>query len=98
MRIDVELSSVFEAVRLPLRFSVELKEHEATVTGLLHRLCEMGGDSIKPFLFEEGTESVLSGLMVMVNDRVLTGTSLNQGVVELHEKDRVNLMYFISGG
>jgi hypothetical protein len=37
-------------------------------------------------------------LMVMVNDRVLTGTSLNQGVVELHEKDRVNLMYFISGG
>lgn len=98
MRIDVELSSVFEAVRLPMRLSVELKEQEATVQGLLHRLCEMGGDSIKPLLFEEGTESVLSGLMVMVNDRVYTGTNLNQEAIELHEKDRVNLMYFISGG
>jgi sulfur carrier protein ThiS len=53
---------------------------------------------MKPLLFEKGDESILSGLMVMINDRVVTGTSLNQADVRLRGGDRVSLMYFVSGG
>jgi sulfur carrier protein ThiS len=98
LTIDVELSSVFEGAGLSRYLSVEMEEQEATVKGLLHRLSEIGGDKIKPFLFEKGGESVLPGLMVMVNDRVLTGTALSQQGVELQDRDKVSLLYFISGG
>jgi hypothetical protein len=98
VKIDVELSSAFESAGLSRQLSVELEEQEATVNHLLHRLSEMGGDKIKPFLFEKGEESVLPGLMVMVNDRVLTGTALSQQGVELQDRDKVSLLYFISGG
>jgi sulfur carrier protein ThiS len=98
LKIDVELSSVFEVAGLSRHLSVEMEEQEATVKRLLHRLCEIGGDKIKPFLFEKGGESVLPGLMVMVNDRVLTGTALSRQVVELQDRDKVSLLYFISGG
>ena len=63
VKIDIELSSVFEVAGLSRHLSVEMKEQEATVKHLLHRLSEMGGDKIKPFLFEKGEESVLPGLM-----------------------------------
>lgn len=98
LKIDVELSSVFEVAGLSRHLSVEMEEQEATVKRLLHRLCEIGGDKIKPFLFEKGGESVLPGLMVMVNDRILTGTALSRQVVELQDRDKVSLLYFISGG
>jgi hypothetical protein len=98
LKIDVELSSVFEGAGLSRHLSVEMEEQEATVTSLLHRLSEIGGDKIKPFLFEKGEESVLPGLMVMVNNRVLTGTALRQQGVELQDGDKVSLLYFISGG
>lgn len=98
LRIDVEFSPVFEAACRSPHLSLELEEQEATVKRLLHRLCEIGGEKIKPLLFEKGEESVLSGLMVMVNDRIFTGTALNQQVVDLHDKDKVSLLYFISGG
>jgi hypothetical protein len=98
LTIDIELSSVFEGAGLSRYLSVEMEEQEATVKGLLHRLSEIGGEKIKPFLFEKGGESVLPGLMVMVNDRVLTGTALSQQGVELQDRDKVSLLYFISGG
>jgi hypothetical protein len=98
LKIDVELSSVFEGAGLSRYLSVEMEEQEATVKSLLHRLAEIGGDKIKPFLFEKGEESVLPGLMVMVNDRVLTGTALSQQGIELQDRDKVSLLYFISGG
>jgi hypothetical protein len=63
VKIDIELSSVFEVAGLSRRFSVEMEEQEATVNHLLDRLSEMSGDKIKPFLFEKGEESVLPGLM-----------------------------------
>jgi hypothetical protein len=34
----------------------------------------------------------------MDNGRVYTGTALNQRSGLVHENDRVNLLYFISGG
>jgi hypothetical protein len=98
LKIDVELSSVFEGAGLSRHLSVEMEDQEATVKGLLHRISEIGGDKINPFLFEKGGESVLPGLMVMVNDRVLTGTALSQQGVELKDGDKVSLLYFISGG
>jgi len=98
LKIDVELSAVFESAGLSRHLYVEMEEQEATVKRLLHRLSEIGGDKIKPFLFEKGTESVLPGLMVMVNDRVLTGADLSRQVVELQDRDKVSLLYFISGG
>ena len=98
MKIDVELSSAFESSRLPSPLSVELEEGEANVKSLLRRLGRMGGERSKSLLFEEGGESVLSGLMVMVNNRVFTGTAINQQDVELHDRDKVSLLYFVSGG
>jgi hypothetical protein len=98
LKIDVEFSSVFEAVCLSTPLSVEFEEREATVKGLLFRLLKEYGEKIKPLLFEKGKDSILPGLMVMVNDRVFTGTILNQQVVELHDKDKVSLLYFVSGG
>ncbi len=97
-RIDVELTSVFQGAGLPQSLSVELEEREASVQGLLRRLVETGGVRIKTLLFEEGEEAVLAGLMVVVNDRVFTGTALNREAVELRDRDRVNLLYFVSGG
>ncbi len=98
MKIDLELSSVFEAACGVRQLSFELDEEEATVTTVLRRLCLKLGEKIKPLLFEEGEESILPGLMVMINDRVVTGTGLNQADIRLHDGDRVNLLYFVSGG
>jgi hypothetical protein len=98
LKIDVELSPAFGSSRLSSPLSVELEEGEATVKSLLYCLGRMGGERSKSLLFEEGGESVLSGLMVMVNNRIFTGTALNQQVVELHDRDRVSLLYFVSGG
>ena len=97
-KIDVELSSLFEAAGLSRFLSFELGERDASVKGLLHRLAEKGGARIKTLLFEEGEEAVLAGLMVVVNDRVFTGTALNREAVELRDRDKVNLLYFVSGG
>ncbi len=97
-RIDIELSSVFQGPGLPPSLSVELEEREASVNGLLHRLVETGGARIKALLFEPDEEAVLAGLMVVVNDRVFTGTALNRESVELRDRDRVSLLYFVSGG
>ncbi len=97
-RIDVEVSPVFEAAGLSRSLPVELEEREASVRSLLRRLGEAGGAKIKTLLFEGGEESVLSGLMVIVNDRVFTGTALNREAVELHDRDKVSLLYFVSGG
>jgi hypothetical protein len=33
-----------------------------------------------------------------VNNRIFTGTAINQEVVELHDRDKVSLLYFVSGG
>ena len=96
--IEVELSPIFQTVRLPSRLFIDLEGEEATVKGLLDRLSLEWGDKIHSLLFEKGEDSVLSGLMVMVNDRTFTGTALNQQTIHLHSGDKVSLLYFVSGG
>jgi hypothetical protein len=98
MRIEVHLSPVFRDRLTVSHLSVELGEKEGTVMVLLRRLCERFGEKITPLLFEPGTDAVLPGLMMMVNDQVYTGTTVNAEVIELCDKDRVNLLYFLSGG
>ena len=61
----------------------------------LSETCEGKIDSL---LFEKGEDRILSGLMVMVNDRVFTGTEIDQRFVQLRDDDEVRLLYFVSGG
>jgi hypothetical protein len=98
IRIEVDLSPAFERVLPTSHLSIDLKESEATVNGFLCRLLSEYGEKIRPLLFEREGDSILSGLMVMVNHRTFTGTALNQQEVRLVDKDKVSLLYFISGG
>jgi hypothetical protein len=98
LKIEVELSPVFQTPLQASNIVVELEEDEDTVQGLLHRLAREGGRKISSLLFEEGEGLILSGLMVMVNNRVFTGTALNEQVIQVRDKDKVSLLYFVSGG
>lgn len=77
---------------------VDLGEREGTVKGLLQRLSEKYGERMRALLFEKGKDSILPGLMVLVNDRTYTGVALGQKSVPLVEGDKVSLLYFVSGG
>ncbi len=98
LRIEVELSAAFQASLESPHVVLELGEDEATVKGLLHRLARESGGKIDSLLFEGGGDSILPGLMVMVNNRVFTGNALNKQVVPLQDRDKVSLLYFVSGG
>lgn len=98
LKIEVELSSVFQTAFQSSSILIELDEDEGTVKGLLSRLSHESGGKISSLLFEEGSDSVLPGLMVMVNNRVFTGPALNEQVIRLQDKDKVSLLYFVSGG
>ena len=98
LMIEVELSPVFQTALQSSNIVVELGEDEDTVQGLLHRLARESGAKISSLLFEEGGDSILPGLIVMVNNRVFTGNALNEQVIPLQERDKVSLLYFVSGG
>ena len=98
MKIEVELSPAFQTALKSSRLFIELEEDEGTVKGLLRRLSRESGGKIDSLLFEEGGNAILPGLMVMVNNRALTGTALNQQIIRLRDKDKVSLLYFVSGG
>jgi len=98
LKIEVQLSHVFQSACSSPQLTIEVGEGEATVQCLLRFLTQKYGEKIRPLLYEQGKDSFLSGLMVMVNDQVFTGSDLNRKVIELHDKDKVNLLYFVSGG
>ena len=98
LKIEVDLSPAFQAALPCSKFSVKLEPDEATVRGLLHQVSKEYGEKIRPLLFEKEETSILSGLMVLVNDRIFTGTALNQEDIPLMDKDKVSLLYFVSGG
>jgi len=98
LTIEVDFSPAFQSACSLSHLAVELKEGETTVKGLLHRLADKWGEKMETLLFEKGEDAVLSGLMVMVNDRTFTGTALNQQSAPLRDRDKVSLLYFVSGG
>jgi hypothetical protein len=77
---------------------IELEESEGTVQGALRHLSRAYGERMRALLFEKGKDSILPGLMVLVNDQTYTGVALGQKNVPLVEGDRVSLLYFVSGG
>jgi sulfur carrier protein ThiS len=98
MKIEVEFSPPFQS-RLSLeRQTLILEESRSTVKDLFDRLAEEHGGKIKPLLFAQKEDEILSGLMVMINNQIYTGSALNQQEIRLGEGDKVSLLYFISGG
>ena len=66
--------------------------------GLFERLLREHGEKIRPLLFAREEEEILSGLMVMINNRTFTGSDLNRREIRLAEGDKVSLLYYMSGG
>ena len=98
MKIEVEFSPPFQS-RLSLdRQIVTLEEGRSTVKDLFDRLMREHGAKIRPLLFGKKEDEILSGLLVMINDRTYTGSDLNRQEIRLAEGDRVSLLYFMSGG
>ncbi len=98
VKIEVEFSPLFQS-RLSLeRQTLTLEESQSTVKDLFERLAQEHGGKIMPLLFDPGEDEILSGLMVLINGRIFTGSALNQEEIRLGEGDRVNLLYFMSGG
>jgi sulfur carrier protein ThiS len=98
MKIEVEFSPAFQS-RLSLdRQTLILEEGRSTLKDLFDRLAKEHGGKIKPLLFTQKEDEILSGLMVMINSRVFTGSALNQQEIRLGDGDKVSLLYFISGG
>lgn len=98
LQIEVELSPVFQAICPTKHLSIPLKKGEATGRSLLRHLSSTYGEKMEALLFEKGKDEVIAGLMVMVNDRIFTGNALNQNDIPLQDGDKVNLLYFVSGG
>ncbi len=98
MKIEVEFSPAFQS-RLSLEHqSVTLDQGRSTLKDLFDWLAREHGEKISPLLFEPHKDEILSGLMIMINGRTFTGNALNEKEVRLDEGDRVNLLYFMSGG
>ena len=98
MKIEVEFSPPFQS-RLSLeRQTLLLEEDQSTIKDVFERVAAEHGEKIRPLLFDPKKGEILSGLMVMVNERTFTGNALNQQDVRLGNGDKVSLMYFISGG
>jgi len=98
LTIDVDLSPVFRSACPLSRFSVVLGELEPTVKHLLRRLCQEWGENMASLVFDGNGDSILPGLMVMVNDQTFTGNDLNHRDIPLHGGDKVSLLFFVSGG
>jgi molybdopterin converting factor small subunit len=95
--ILIDLSPPFASRIGRTRLEFEIVGEEETVQGVLRKLATLWGDRIEPLLFT-GDGGMLPGLMVMVNNRVFTVSSLNEKDVRLKDGDTLSLMYFVSGG
>lgn len=98
VKVVVEFSPAFQSRLAFERQTLTLEEDRSTIKGLFERLAQEHGGKIRPLLFGPKEDEILSGLMVMINDRIFTGNALNQQEFRLGEGDRVNLLYFMSGG
>ena len=97
MKIEIEFSPAFQAAYPLPRLIIELEKGGAAVVNLLRRLAEKYGEPMRRLLLEDD-DDIKSGLMVMVNEKIYTGTALNQQAVELRDNDKVSLLFYISGG
>jgi len=98
VRIEVEFSPAFQSCLSLKRQSLTLEEGRSTVKDLFDRLVQEHGGKLRRLLFDPQEDKILSGLMVMINNRTFTANDLNQRDIQLGEGDTVNLLYFLSGG
>jgi hypothetical protein len=98
IRLKIVFSPVFRAYFHCHERSLVMEQEKPTVIDVLRRLATEAGGKIDPLIFEADTASISAGLMVQVNDRVYTGTLLNQKPVALADQDVVTLLYYVSGG
>ena len=98
IRLALNFSPAFHMVWPHWPSQLELESSGGTLRRLLRDLAECCDEKGRTLLYDPQNSSILSGLMVMVNDRVFTGTAINQQDVELHDRDKVSLLYFVSGG
>ena len=98
MKIEVEFSPPFQSLLSLERQTLILEEGRSTVKDLFERLLREHGEKIRPLLFAQKEDEILSGLMVMINNRTFTGSDLNRQEIRLAEGDKVSLLYFMSGG
>jgi hypothetical protein len=98
IRLALNFSPAFHMVWPRWPSQIELESSGGTLRRLLHDLAECCDEKGRTLLYDPQNSSILSGLMVMVNNRVFTGTAINQQDVELHDRDKVSLLYFVSGG
>jgi hypothetical protein len=98
MKIEVEFSPPFQSRLSVERQTVILEEGRSTVKDLFDGLVRQHGGKIRPLLFAKKENEILSGLMVMINNRTFTGSDLNRQELWLAEGDRVSLLYYMSGG
>jgi len=97
LKVEIEFSPAFQAAYPFPRLIVELGKGEESVGRLLRRLAEKYGEPMRRLLLEDD-DGIKSGLMVMVNEKIYTGTALNQQAVELRDNDKISLLFYISGG
>jgi len=98
MKIEVEFSPPFQSLLSLERQTLILEEGRSTVKDLFERLLREHGGKIRPLLFSRKEDEILSGLMVMINNRTFTGSDLNRQEIRLAEGDKVSLLYYMSGG
>lgn len=98
LKVEVEFSPPFQSRLSLTHLTLWIEEDRSTVKGLFERLVEEHGEKIRPLLFGQKEDEILSGLMVMINNRTFTGSALNQQDIRLGDGDKVSLLYFISGG
>jgi len=96
--VEIVFSPVFRAIFHRPQKTLLLGKGEETLKDLLRRLSELSGGKIDSLIFEKDLGFISAGLMVKVNDRVYTGTMLNQKPVPLEDQDVVSLLYYVSGG
>ena len=96
--VKVVFSPVFRAVFHCPECVVVLPKTDTRISGLLFQLSKVSAGKIDTLVFEKGSDLISTALMVQVNNRVYTGTMLNQKPVVLEDRDVVSLLYYVSGG
>ncbi len=96
--LKIVFSPVFRAYFHCHERHMFMEREKLTVIDLLQQLSKEAAGKIDPLIFEKNAAAISPGLMVQVNDRVYTGTMLNQNPVPLEDQDVVSLLYYVSGG
>ena len=98
IHVKIVFSPVFRTYFHCHKRDMIMEKEKRTVIDLCRQLSKETAGKIDALIFEKDLDFISAGLMVKVNDRVYTGTMLNQKPVPLEDQDVVSLLYYVSGG